>query len=317
MLNTPPITDVEILAARPMRSSLPVDRPSAFFVEPERSAAGVVEDVATIFLTNRECPLRCLMCDLWKHTVTDRVPDGAIPKQIDYALSRLPPARHLKLYNAGNFFDAQAIPPGDFGAIIDRARRFQTVIVENHPRLCDDRVADFQQRLGTELEVAIGLETIHPDVLPRLNKRMNVADFDRAVRLLHAARIPTRAFILLRPPYLSEQEGIDWAIKSLAHAFSAGVRCCSIIPTRAGNGIMERLQIEGHFSPPRLESLIEVQSRALELQAGRVFADLWEVERFATCATCCGRQLEALRTMNFSQQSVAVPPCQCRGSQDD
>jgi len=66
--------------------------------------------VATIFLTNRECPWRCVMCDLWKNTLIDSVPLGAIPSQIDYALARLPAARQIKLYNSGSFFDTQAIP---------------------------------------------------------------------------------------------------------------------------------------------------------------------------------------------------------------
>ena len=102
--------DTWILARRPARNSLDPSRPYAFFVEEERSASGEVVPVATVFLTNRECPWRCLMCDLWKNTLAETVPAGAIPAQIDYALQRLPPARQIKLYNSGSFFDTQAIP---------------------------------------------------------------------------------------------------------------------------------------------------------------------------------------------------------------
>jgi uncharacterized Fe-S cluster-containing MiaB family protein len=80
-------------------------------------ASGAVVPVATIFLTNRECPWRCLMCDLWRNTLVDSVPAGAIPEQIEFALRQLPPARHIKLYNSGSFFDRRAIPPEDFPAI--------------------------------------------------------------------------------------------------------------------------------------------------------------------------------------------------------
>src|SRR5262245_2484091 len=116
----PAITDADILAVRPPKTRLDPWRPSAFLAEPERSASGIIDNVATIFLTNRECPFRCTMCDLWKHTLDERVPVGAIPAQIDFALERLPAARHVKLYNAGNFFDAQAIPPEDHEAIAAR-----------------------------------------------------------------------------------------------------------------------------------------------------------------------------------------------------
>src|SRR5439155_1611696 len=81
-----------------------------FLVEPEHTRDGTIEDTAVIFLTNRECPFRCLMCDLWKNTTDRRVADGAIAGEIAYALARVPPARHVELYNAGNFFDVRAIP---------------------------------------------------------------------------------------------------------------------------------------------------------------------------------------------------------------
>src|SRR5438874_12571289 len=106
-----------IVSQRGPRNVVDPWRPYAWSVEPERTAAGRVEDTAVVFLTNRECPFRCLMCDLWKNTTDERVPDGAIAGQIEYALARLPPARHVKLYNAGNFFDAQAIPPADWSRV--------------------------------------------------------------------------------------------------------------------------------------------------------------------------------------------------------
>ena len=36
---------------------------------PSPPPTGGCVDVATLFLTNRECPFRCLMCDLWKNTL--------------------------------------------------------------------------------------------------------------------------------------------------------------------------------------------------------------------------------------------------------
>src|SRR5439155_3607343 len=197
--------------------------------------------VATLFLTNRECPFRCLMCDLWKNTLEDSVAPGQIPEQIRWGLAQLPPAQHLKLYNSGNFFDPAAIPPADYGAIAELAAPFERVIVECHPRLIGRRCKEFRGMLAGEMEVAMGLETVHPEVLPRLNKQMTLDDFTGAVRTLRADGIAVRAFILVRPPFLNDEEGLEWACRSLDYAFSLGVECCSLIPTRAGNGAMEEL----------------------------------------------------------------------------
>lgn len=307
----PTLTDREIHAARGPKEPVDPWQPIAAFVEPERQADGRVLDVATIFLANRECPFRCVYCDLWRHTLDEPTPAGAIPRQIDIALERLPPASVVKLYNSGNFFDSAAIPPLDWPAIADRVRRFERVIVENHPLLTDERVLRFQEQLGTPLEVAMGLETAHPDVLARMNKRMTLDDFTRATRLLVEHDIAVRAFVLLRPPFLSESEGIEWALKSIDFAFDSGTTCVSVIATRAGNGAMDRLQSEGWFTSPKLSSLEQVLSAGIQSGRGRVFADTWDVARFADCSRCAAARVERLRQMNLSQTILPQVICDC------
>jgi hypothetical protein len=305
------ITSEQILAARPAKNRLDPWRPYQFLVEPERGPAGAIEPTATIFLTNRECPYRCLMCDLWKNTTDFRVPSGAIAAQIDYALSRLEPATQVKLYNSGNFFDAQAIPPADLPAVAVRVAPFRTVVVENHPRLCGIRCVDFARRLAGELEIALGLETVHPQILERLNKGMRLADFDRAVDFLLRHKIAVRAFVLLRAPYQSEAEGIEWAIRSVEYAFSRGVRCVSVIPTRGGNGILEILAAQGEFAPPSLAALEQVLAAGLALGGGRVFVELWDVERLSSCPRCGPARARRLAEMNLSQQTSPPIVCDC------
>jgi hypothetical protein len=75
-----------ILERRPVRNALDPWRPYAFVAETEAGPDGDAVDVATIFLTNRECPWRCVMCDLWKNTLEETVPVGAIAAQISHAL---------------------------------------------------------------------------------------------------------------------------------------------------------------------------------------------------------------------------------------
>src|SRR4051794_5575953 len=170
-----------ILAHRPPRNVISPDRPYAFLVGTEPAPGGGAVEVATVFLSNRECPYRCLMCDLWKNTLETSVAPGQIPTQIRWALAQLPPAQHLKLYNAGSFFDVQAIPSADYPEIAALAAPFERLIVECHPRLVGRRFREFRGLHAGELEVALGLETVHPEVLPRLNKEMTLDDFARAV----------------------------------------------------------------------------------------------------------------------------------------
>lgn len=308
----PQIDDCWILARRGPRVPADSQKPYAYLVEPECQSNGTLEDVATIFITNKECPFRCLMCDLWKHTTEIRVPAGAVVEQIRFAIAELPPAPHIKLYNAGNFFDAQAIPSEDIPRIAQLVKCHRTVIIECHPKLVDQRCLDFGALLNGQLQVAMGLETIDPVVLPRLNKRMTLEDYEHAARFLIGHDIAVRAFILLRAPFQSESEGLAWAKRSIEWAFEIGVECCVVIPTRAGNGAMDELQGGGYFSPPSLESLEAALLHGISLRRGRVFADLWDAERFATSADDVERIVRIGR-MNFSQR-IEMAGAAARGS---
>lgn len=296
--------DQEILQTRGPKNEVSQSRPYAFLNEREASAAGHPVEISTIFLTNRECPFRCLMCDLWKNTTDDRVSPGAIPEQIRYALKQLPPASQIKLYNSGNFFDAKAIPPEDLPEIAELIQPFERVIVENHPLLCNQACPGFQQQIPGQLEIALGLETIHPEVLPALNKRMTLDDFARAVSFLREHAIEVRAFILLKPPFLEEAEGVEWAIRSVEYAFSLGVSCCAIIPTRPGNGMLERLQSTGEFSIPQLSSVESVLEHCLQLSQGRVLMDLWDLESLYADEFNLTQRLDRLSQMNLTQTAI-------------
>jgi len=316
MLALPAFTDAEILKARPDRPDYDPWQPSAFLIEREVSRHGSLDEVAALFLTNRECPFRCTMCDLWKYTLSESVPPGAIPAQIDFALARLPPAQHVKLYNAGNFFDPRAIPVVDLAAIANRVRGFETVIVENHPRLTDDRCLSFRDQLGTHLEVAVGLETVHPELLAWLNKRMTVDDFDRAARFLRDHDMGLRVFLLLGLPGLDRRSALAWTQKSLVHAFDRGATCCSIIALRSGNGTLDALERAGEFVRPRLRDLEQALEQGLALERGRVFADLWGLESVVDCTECSAAVRDRLEIMNRTQSipgAIACSACQSIG----
>ena len=303
--------DQWIVSQRGIKNSVDTARPYAMLVEKERTVSGDVEDTAIIFLTNRECSYRCLMCDLWKNTTDITVPVGAIPDQIEWALERMQNAKHLKLYNSGSFFDGRAVPEEDYERIASLVSHFETLIVESHPRLIGERILHFRDMLKPDLHVALGLETVKPDLLLRLNKKMTLQDFTHAVGFLSNNGILSRAFILLRPPFLSEQDGIYWAERSLDFAFRIGVECCTIIPVREGNGAMDFLLEQGHFSRPDIRSLETVLEYGIGLNSGRVFADLWDLKLFSSCRKCFENRFRRLNEMNLDQKIPDPVTCNC------
>ena len=302
--------------------------------EEELGATGALVPTAVVLLTNKQCPFECVMCDLWVHTLDERVPSGAIPTQIRHALASLmpgsPPATpsagvdgppQIKLYNAGSFFDPAAIPPVDDRAIARALDSFDRVIVESHPAFLagvhGERCLRFRDALRGRLEVAIGLEAADDEVLARMNKRMTLESFGRAAEFLNDNDIDLRAFILLNPPFVEAADAIDLACRSIDFAREHGAVACSVIPTRPGNDAMPP-----GFRAPRLSALEHVvefgicAARRLSGSRGgpgkvrptsiehRVFADLWDIDRFFDCS-CSPARAARLAEMNRTQR---IPP---------
>jgi radical SAM enzyme (TIGR01210 family) len=312
-----PESPLSILALRPARTAqFDPFKPHGFFLEEERTASGDIAQTATILLTNKECPWRCLMCDLWKNTLTYTVPAGAIAKQIEFAVSQLESGpEQVKLYNSGSFFDAAAIPRADHPGIAEAVGFAGHVIVESHPRLVGEPALRFRDFLSGSLEVAMGLETVHPAVFPQLNKRFSLSDFSMVTEFLQKNEIAVRAFILVNPPFLDERDGIEWAVKSAEFAFNCGADVVSLIPTRTGNGAMDRLLESGDFVPPRFATLESAQEQALNLRRGRVFMDTWDLEQFSQCRSCLEKRRQRLHLTNLTQQVQPKIECELCGGQ--
>jgi radical SAM enzyme (TIGR01210 family) len=297
---------------RPAKSRVDPWRPQAVLVEAERGRDGRLEEGITLILTGRECPFTCIYCDLWRHTLDQPTPVGAIPAQIERALASHPAAGRswIKLYNASNFFDRKAVPPADRSRIVELLEPFDRVVVECHPRLVGRDCLEFSGAVRGRLEVAMGLETVHPEVLPRLNKEMDLELFAAACARLRSVGAAVRAFILVGLPWIDEEESAPWAARSVEWAAARGVETTVLIPMRGGNGEMERLQLRGEWRPPTLRQFEEAVDRSLESAAGTsLLADLWDLDRLTACPRCRGARVERLARIN--RGGTPLPPIVC------
>jgi radical SAM enzyme (TIGR01210 family) len=285
-------------------------------LEEERAANGALERALTVFLAGAECPFTCSFCDLWRWTLDGPTPVGALPLQLSRVLESLAgsvPDR-LKLYNASNFFDRQAVPREDVPRLAELAAPFPSVTVESHANTIGPLTLEFAALLSGRLEVAIGLETIHPVAAQHLNKRLDLERFDHAAAFLATHNIDLRAFVLLGAPHVPANESIEWVVRTARYAAERGASRVAIIPVRGGNGEMERLQGLGDFVPPTLAQLEAALERCLTIRSAVVTADLWDVERLPGCESCRPQRVTRIRTMNLipSPQPPAPIPCsQC------
>ena len=307
--------DRRIRSLRPPKLKLDPYTAQNALLEAERRPSGKREQTTTVFLTGAECPFTCSFCDLWQFTIDGPTPPGALTAQLASILETIdnPLPDRLKLYNASNFFDTRAVPAVDLVGIATLGRAFAAVTVESHANTIGPATLEFARKISpARLEVAMGLETIHPLAASQLNKHLDFARFDSAARFLSQNGVDLRVFVLLGAPYVAVDESIEWTVRTVEYAVERGAAIVSIIPVRAGNGELERLQTLGHFTPPTLSQLEESLEQCLHFPDAVVTADLWDAKRLDACEDCKSSRIERLRRMNLNGRSeprIACPTC--------
>ena len=311
---TTALVDRRIRALRPPKPFVDAYTAHGSLIEDERRPNGERERTLTIFLAGAECPFTCSFCDLWRYTIDGPTPPGALAQQVEKILNTVdgPQPNRIKLYNASNFFDHRAVPKVDRLALTQLVRPFTGVTVESHASTVGRETLTFARQLDGRLEVAMGLETIHPDAGPRLNKRLDLFRFDAAMRLLTDNGVDTRVFVLVGAPHVPPAASVQWTVRTVEYAAVRGASVVSIIPVRGGNGEMERLESLGEFTPPTLAQLEDALDDSLCFSSCAVTADLWDLERFAACAECRSARIARLARINLTgqrEERVACTSC--------
>jgi archaeosine synthase beta-subunit len=292
-------------------------------LEEERRPDAKIERALTVFLAGAECPFTCSFCDLWRWTIDGPTSPGALTRQLESVLQREVPGDavspfatfdhpvpdRLKLYNASNFFDQRAVPSEDLLGIAKLAAPFAAVTVESHANTIGPATLAFARQITGRLEVAVGLETIHPVAAAQLNKHLDLARFDASARFLSENGVDLRVFVLLGAPYVGADESVAWTVRAVEYAVERGASIVSIIPVRGGNGEMERLQALGQFTPPTLSHLEDALDDCLQFTSSVVTADLWDVERLAACERCGSERIARLRRLNVTGRAEPRIAC--------
>jgi uncharacterized Fe-S cluster-containing MiaB family protein len=200
-------------------------------------------------------------------------------------------------------------------AIAALATLFTGVTVESHVNTIGPSTVAFARQLTGRLEVAVGLETVHPVAAKELNKRLDLARFDRTARLLAENGIDLRVFVLLGTPHVPLEEGVEWTTRSVRYAAECGASVVSIIPVRGGNGEMERLEALGLFTPPTLSQVEDAIDSCLGFPSTVVTVDLWDIDRLAACLTCREARIARLGRINLTGRAEARIDCAaCAGA---
>ncbi len=292
----------------------------------EREAIGSEEVPAfVLILRTRGCywadQKGCSMCGYAKDTLGRSATPAELAEQLDRALARYQDEPYVKVYTSGSFLDDREVDPASRLALVrafsGRARR---LLFETLPEFATAEVlTPLREGFLGELEVALGLESADPDVLGRLvHKNAPPREYLEAGDRLRALGLRAKAYLLLKPPYLTEGEAIRDVLHSIGEArdhFDA----LSVNPVHIQSGtVVEWMYRRGRYRPPWLWSVVET------LRAGAPLRGASRLVSFPTagglprgphnCRRCDPRVLEAVEEASLRQEfgPLETLDCGCR-----
>jgi radical SAM enzyme (TIGR01210 family) len=171
------------------------------------------------------------------------------------------PAGQVKIYTSGSVLDEREVPSETRREIAETFADRDRIVVESLPDFIDaETLAEFTDR-GLATDVAVGLETATDRVRHDcVNKYFDFADFERAAADARDAGAGVKAYLLLKPPFLSEAEAVADMQSSIRRcADVAGCHTVSMNPCNVQRHTMvEELFHADGYRPPWLWSVCAI-----------------------------------------------------------
>lgn len=232
----------------------------------------------------------------------------------------------VKVYTSGSFFDPDEIPAGSQSEILQAISaddRIREVVLESRPEFITDAVLSKVREIleDRSVELGVGLESSSDFVRSIcINKNFNLDSFRQAVMIGKKHDIGTRAYVLLKPPFMTERSALLDAQKTVSDAISLGITTISLNPVNVQrNTLVEYLWEKGKYRPPWLWSVVDVLRHAHSVSKGSVNIVCDPVAAGKSrgahnCGNCDSSFTDSIRNFSLNQDIRAFDNlhCDCR-----
>jgi hypothetical protein len=178
------------------------------------------------------------------------------------------PAPLVKIYTSGSFLDEREVPAETRETIAETFADRERIVLESLPDFVERETLEPFTDRGLEVDVAVGLETATDRVRrDAVNKYFDFEDFVDAADEAAAAGAGVKAYLLLKPPFLSESEAVEDMISSVRRC-AEYAHTVSMNPTNVQRYTMvDDLYFRGGYRPPWLWSVVEVLRETADADA--------------------------------------------------
>lgn len=230
----------------------------------------------------------------------------------------------VKIFTSGSFLDEHEVPPEARDAILKTLAddpRVVKVLAETRPNfVTEENVQECLKILKNKpFELAVGLETSSDRIRSdSINKGFTFRDFVRAAEISRKKGVTVKAYLMLKPLFLSERQAIEDIIRSIDDAApysdTISINLCNV---QKGT-LVEALWEKGQYRPPWLWSIVEILQRAkaahpdLPLMSDPVGAGSKRGPH--NCKICSSDVADSLRTFSLTQnpEDLSKTDCECK-----
>ena len=262
---------------------------------------------------------RCNMCSYFDDSPSDASIDifGIFVEEFNNAYDD--EIRKVKLFTSGSFLDPKEVNPDCAKKIISflSEKGISEVTLESRPEYVEeDYLKELMGNNDLQIEVAIGLESSNNMILQHsINKGFTFEDFLSASDILKRLGIKNKAYLMIKPPFLTEKEAIHDAINS-AKSIENIADVISFNPmTVHKNTLVEYLWNKGEYSPPWGWSILEILKETAKLRPDIICHPV-AFGRFRGPKNCksCNREIEK-KILEFSinnDPKILDYDCDCK-----
>ncbi|MCG1004065.1 MULTISPECIES: archaeosine biosynthesis radical SAM protein RaSEA [Halobacterium] len=308
------------------------DEPTRVWLDEDNTPDGVYQSL-TIILNTGGCRWAraggCTMCGY----VAESVEGGTVAHedlmaQVDACLEHEQEEADeesglIKIYTSGSFLDEREVPAETRQAIAETFADRERIVVESLPDFVDQsKIEDFTE-VGLQTDVAIGLETATDRVRHDcVNKYFDFSDFEAACAEARKADAGVKAYLLMKPPFLSESEAVEDMKKSVRECAEVeGCHTVSMNPTNVQRYTMvDQLHFRGGYRPPWLWSVAEVLESTADADAIVVSDPVGHGSDRGphNCGECDDLVQEAIKDFDLRQDPSVFSEvsCECEATWD-
>jgi hypothetical protein len=302
--------------------------PTRVWIDEDNTPDGVYQSL-TIILNTGGCRWAraggCTMCGYVAESVEGgSVSHEALMDQIDVCLEHEEENADersglIKIYTSGSFLDEREVGAETRRAIAETFGDRERIVVESLPDFVDqEKLADFTEQ-GLATDVAVGLETATDRVRHDcVNKYFDFEDFVAASEEADAAGAGIKAYLLMKPAFLSEPE----AVEDMKRSIRKCAEYCHTVSMNPCNvqryTMVDDLHFRGGYRPPWLWSVAEVLRDTADVDAIVVSDPVGHGSERGphNCGECDDRVQKAIKDFDLRQDPSVFEQvsCDCEGT---